>query len=327
MNHQDQMIQSSTFFDSMNASFYLDEDELSVSSLLSTSSADAFLSIIGEGPKKAPDEIFLCMDVDNSSAVADEGIEYTNDSGDALSHIDNVAARWGQPRMSQESLDVIYTSVPSVDSYFQSLETKAQASSVSVSASTSQRSPSDEDLSSMISEEEILESDAPTTTKQVDSTTAAAEASQVPTTILRILSYIQHTEKDRHVVYQAEEIVRDSQAQFQKGKKSYKNYLSGFVMKRLMKLFGVDRFHEIYHKSQEIQPPTYVHVLPSMPPPNTMQLAMAYGMHLARLNPQHDASTTALVQKGAESFQSMSNQERQYMWQYMTVTPYHNLRG
>ena len=82
-----------------------------------------------------------------------------------------------------------------------------------------------------------------------------------------------------------------------------------------------------YVVKQQMNPPPAV--------PDTLQIAIAYGMHLARLNgmdgpgPLNAHAQLELIQQGVASFTSMTEQERFLFWQYATCpAPQHyNHRG
>lgn len=147
--------------------------------------------------------------------------------------------------------------------------------------------------------------------------------------IARIMGYLHHTERDRHLVQQAEEIVRDCYQQYQRGKKrKYScDNLSGTIFERLVGLMGGERFHEVFHNSMDFdtyaQAP-YIGAWQYAPPPSpeTMQVAIAYGIHIARLNQMNanypPESPLVLVQQGVAGFNAMNVEERRMFWNYST---------
>ena len=152
----------------------------------------------------------------------------------------------------------------------------------------------------------------------------------VPLPIVHIMAYLDHVEQDRQVVLQVEQIVQHCQVQYQKGKKRYVDNLSGSIMEHLIDYFGGPQFQEIYHHSQRFDPRAYIarsQMSSSHAPrmarngnaPDTLKLAIAYGMHLARLVPEDSQQTTwEMVQSGFTSLNSMSDEERRMFWSYMS---------
>lgn len=147
-------------------------------------------------------------------------------------------------------------------------------------------------------------------------------------TIARIVGYLHYTERDRHLVQRAEEVVRECHLQYQRGKKrKFRTNLNGAIFERLVGLMGGPRFNEVYHNSLSFDPSAYPGSQRYSAPPScgqdTLQVAIAYGMHIARLN-QMDAQGNGpeaqrrLVQKGVEGFSSMNVEERQMFWNYIT---------
>lgn len=149
--------------------------------------------------------------------------------------------------------------------------------------------------------------------------------------IARIMGYLHYTEQDRHLVQRAEEIVRECHLQSQRGKKrKLRENLSGSIFERLVDLMGGPRFHEVYQNAMRFDP--WAYAPPACYPygyvvqacdPETLQVAIAYGMHIARLyrmdvQENDPESQLQLVQSGVESFISMNVRERQMFWNYAT---------
>jgi len=135
--------------------------------------------------------------------------------------------------------------------------------------------------------------------------------------ISRIMTFLHHTEPDRRVVWQAEEIVRECQEKHHKGDRKFKN-LPGTIMERLIRLLGADKFNQIYRCSQGINP----HF--SAPPPATaglvssqLAIAIAYGIHIASTSDGSE-SNAELVHNGVESLNSMTEADKQNFWSYIS---------
>ena len=136
-----------------------------------------------------------------------------------------------------------------------------------------------------------------------------------PDVISRILTYLYHTEPDRRVFYRADEIVRECRMHHQRGDRKYKNY-PGAVFERFVKLFGGPKFHEIYHRSQGVDPRLYMQSHTSTFTGSALvQLAMAYGIHLARTNASEPNS--GLVRHGVETLKSMTETEKHMFWNFI----------
>ena len=172
-------------------------------------------------------------------------------------------------------------------------------------------------------------------------------------TIARILGFLRHTEHDRELVHKAEEIVAECQWHHQRGQKRKFQNLSGAIFERFVLLFGGPRFQEIYqnalrfdfaaanaaylHRHHSHHHPHYYHhhstmMAPphtmSMEQPKTVEIAIAYGMHMARLDQMEGNSPSSstsssksqkeVVQHGVEQFNSMTENERHMFWEYAT---------
>jgi hypothetical protein len=170
---------------------------------------------------------------------------------------------------------------------------------------------------------------------------AAAPPPQQPDddVIARIIVYIQHNEQDLQLVNQMEEIVRACTIKYRNPKCKKHQNLAGNIFEGLVQLFGGPRFHEIYQKAMTFNPNVHGYCGDYAPPhdqhhhpsslssyravdvartaagPSRMQLAIAYGMHLARFQ-NNCEPPLEFVQAGVESLNSMTEQERQLFWQY-----------
>ena len=178
-----------------------------------------------------------------------------------------------------------------------------------------------------------------------------------------ILGFLHYTEPNRELVHQAQEIVRECHWESQHGRKrKYKKNLSGAIFEEFVKLFGGLRFQEIYQNAlrfdfeaaerlmasrayqqsqqphvrqhQHAQPPMMVHPSPSTSTsvtgdhPGLVEIAIAYGMHMARLDQMEKEATSKTstsnksrkeaVEEGAAQFHSMTNTERQVFWEFST---------
>lgn len=179
----------------------------------------------------------------------------------------------------------------------------------------------------------------------------------------RILAFLHYTEPNRELVHQAQEIVRECHWESQHGRKrKYKKNLSGAIFEEFVKLFGGLRFQEVYqnalrfdfdaaerviasrryqqsqqshgHHHQHAHTPMMAHPSQSVTMsatgdhPGIVDIAIAYGMHMVRLDQMENGSTSKspgssksrkeVVQEGAEKFHSMTNAERQMFWEYST---------
>lgn len=167
---------------------------------------------------------------------------------------------------------------------------------------------------------------------------------RVPEVVACIMGYIYHTDPYRQFFSQADEIVRDCIVQHQRGKHKYQN-LPGAIFERFVLLFGGQRFQEIYHNAHGYvfhpqQHQQYQHQHQSAVPdtiassnvavPTELQLAIAYGVHLARLEQastavrknskteQPEAATPMeLIEDGVDTLTTMSEKERKMFWNYM----------
>jgi hypothetical protein len=137
--------------------------------------------------------------------------------------------------------------------------------------------------------------------------------------IARLRGYIYHFEQDRQLALEAEEIVQDCIVQHQRGRQGKYRDLPRAICERLAQLFGDQKFNEIYHNS------IHYHFLPetalSAPPPSTLHVAVAYGIHLARLDQATGGgrSQIDLIEHGVEALHSMNEQERNMFWGYITT--------
>ena len=171
-----------------------------------------------------------------------------------------------------------------------------------------------EDDISLLMTGDLLEPDIPQPV--VD---RGAEMTAQVDVIGRIMACIHHTESDRRVVYQAEAIVHECHVNHHRGDRRFKN-LSGSIFERFIAVFGGPKFNEIYHRSQDYSPPhLFARQMTADPSvPTMLELAIAYGLHMARTTDGSEDRVEQLVRHGAESLKSMSDAERCMFWDYMT---------
>lgn len=143
--------------------------------------------------------------------------------------------------------------------------------------------------------------------------------------IRRIMSYIHHTEHNRELIYKADAMVQNCMRLHQKGKRQYRNNLNGKIFEGFIKLFGGPRFHEIYQQSQTFDMPAIVPTLAATGP-TTVELAIAYGVHMARLDQAYyhgmespsPSALSHIIHQGRETLNMMNDNERQMFWDFMT---------
>lgn len=150
-----------------------------------------------------------------------------------------------------------------------------------------------------------------------------------------MMEYLHRTESDRQLVQAAFNIVDECQVRHMEGKQHKYQNVSGAIFERLIALLGAQKFQEIYQRSQqqkhrqgmagqqvdEAQPKQTDDTLSI----SNLQFAIAYGIHIAQLasNKGGGGGTSSsedyavLVQRGVEAVNSMTNEEKNYFWQFI----------
>ena len=171
---------------------------------------------------------------------------------------------------------------------------------------------------------------------------------RVPDVVVRIMNYLYYAEADRDLYVQADHLVRECYYYHTCGKHKYRS-LPGSIFEGLVHLLGGPRFNEIYHSAQTfVVPPTPPTVQQQPQPqhhrlnatahtvkkggdlqrPSEVEVAIAYGVHLARQEQQRAKSPEEedegpsetpmeMIQDGAKKLASMKDSERILFWNYM----------
>lgn len=189
----------------------------------------------------------------------------------------------------------------------------------------------DKDISNLLKgellEPQTLRPVTPNDGQAVPSSSAFAAEADL---IYRVMSCLHHVERDRKVTVQAEKIVQECQFHHGRGDKRYQN-LARSIFDRLVQLLGAPKFNEIYHRAHYVHPrgppPPQPRYPPRFPPvemqhcnkygPSNIELAIAYGIHIAR-STNGSEPTSEVVQHGMAALNSMTPKERVMFWNYMT---------
>ncbi|CAB9508532.1 expressed unknown protein [Seminavis robusta] len=160
---------------------------------------------------------------------------------------------------------------------------------------------------------------------------AAQPPLPVEDSIHRILLYLHYNEHDRTLVHHAQTIVQTCIAKHQKRTKNPRSSLkdlSGKIFEGWVNLFGGPRFHAYYRNAMAFTTPSHdyhsspVHEMygryaPTQHGPHSLELAIAYGMHLARFPRASGQHVADQLREGMKAFNSMSEDERRMFWDYM----------
>lgn len=133
--------------------------------------------------------------------------------------------------------------------------------------------------------------------------------------IIQILLYLDETSTERQKVRKAFHVVQGCYKRHKLGEKRFRD-LNGSIFEALVEELGVD-LGKIFQASQSYSSPkldTFFHKPDSSTaPPSSVELAIAYGVHMARTNPDLE-NFEDMIRNGAEEFKSTSDEELSMSW-------------
>jgi hypothetical protein len=139
--------------------------------------------------------------------------------------------------------------------------------------------------------------------------------------IIQILLHLDETSTERQKARKAFHIVQGCYKRHKLGEKRFRD-LNGTIFEALVEELGVD-LGKIFQASQSYSSPkldTFFDKPDSSAPPSSVELAISYGVHMARMNPDLE-SFEDMIREGAEEFKSMSEEELTGSWRSWVVNP------
>jgi hypothetical protein len=140
--------------------------------------------------------------------------------------------------------------------------------------------------------------------------------------IIRILLHLDETSTERQKARKAFHVVQGCYRRHKLGEKRFRD-LNGTIFEALVEELGVD-LGKIFQASQSYSSPKldtfFDKPADSSAPPSPVELAISYGVHMARMNPNL-ANFEDMIRDGAEEFKSMSEEELSGSWRSWVVNP------
>ena len=138
--------------------------------------------------------------------------------------------------------------------------------------------------------------------------------------IIRILLHLDETSTERQKARKAFHVVQGCYKRHKLGEKRFRD-LNGTIFEALVEELGVD-LGKIFQDSQSYTSPKLDTFFDkpddSSTPPSSVALAISYGVHMARTNPDIK-NLEDMVRDGAEEFKSMSEEELSASWRLWVV--------
>jgi hypothetical protein len=139
--------------------------------------------------------------------------------------------------------------------------------------------------------------------------------------IIRILLHLDDTSTERQKARKAFHVVQGCYKRHKLGEKRFRD-LNGTIFEALVEELGVD-LGKIFQASQSYSSPkldTFFDTPDSSAPPSSVELAISYGVHMARMNPDLE-NFEDMIRDGAGEFKSMSEEELSGSWRSWVVNP------